>query len=225
MGVDEAGRGPLAGPVAAAAVMVPEGFDVQREFPGVNDSKLLTPQKRKEIYQLVLHRAERGDLRFCVRFSDHLYIDRFGITRAVRRSVWNGVRTLAPRQRSGQAPAVKILLDGLLQAPRGYAQETIVGGDRSMPLISLASVIAKVRRDTLMRRMAKAYPQYGFELHKGYGTKRHWAAISQFGLCEIHRRTYCLPARIAETPAKLAGKAGKVNNTLDVIAGGIVECA
>jgi len=193
IGVDEAGRAPLAGPVAVGCVSIPDGFDVRKEFPGVNDSKLLTPKKRAEIYALVLRRAERGDLRFCVRFSDHIYIDRFGITRAVRRSVWNGVRTLAPRINSEQAE-VKIFLDGLLQAPRQYKQETIIGGDRLVPLISLASIVAKVRRDKLMCRMAKLYPQYGFELHKGYGTRRHWDAINRFGLCDIHRRTYCSSA-------------------------------
>ena len=187
--MDEAGRGPLAGPVVAGAVIVPEGFDVKKEFPGVNDSKLLTPGKRAEIYALILRRQESGDLRFCVRFSDHFYIDSFGITRAVRRAVCSGVRTLAP------APdVVQVMLDGLLQAPRRYEQETIIGGDRLVPLISLASIIAKVRRDKLMRRMAKLYPQYGFELHNGYGTRRHLDAINQFGLCDIHRRTYCSSA-------------------------------
>lgn len=186
IGVDEAGRGPLAGPVAVGAVIVPERFDVKKEFPGANDSKLLTPKKREEIYALVLRRQEMGDLSFCVRFSDHFYIDSFGITRAVRRAVWNGVRTLAPAPRG-----TRVVLDGLLKAPRQYEQETIIGGDGRVPLISLASIVAKVRRDKLMLRMARLYPQYGFESHKGYGTRRHWDAINRHGLCEIHRRTYC----------------------------------
>ncbi|MEK7613054.1 MAG: ribonuclease HII [Patescibacteria group bacterium] len=186
IGVDEAGRAPLAGPVSVGVVRVPEGFDVAREFPGVKDSKKLSPDKREEIYRLLLKRQESGDVQFCVRFSDHLYIDSFGITRAVRRAVWSGVKFLAPD------PALaRVQLDGLLQAPCAYAQETIVHGDDLVPLISLASVVAKVRRDRLMRRLSRTYPEYYFELHKGYGTQTHWDAINMHGLCDIHRRTYC----------------------------------
>jgi ribonuclease HII len=189
LGVDEAGRSPLAGPVAVGTVAVSEGFDVAREFPDAKDSKLLSPQKREEIYVALRARELHGDLRFCVRFSDHAYIDEFGITRAVRRAIKNGIRTLAPR-----AEGVHVLLDGLLYAPRAYSQETVIHGDLLVPLISLASIVAKVRRDRLMRFMARTYPQYGFEVHKGYGTRAHRAAIKANGLCEIHRRTYCKSA-------------------------------
>ncbi len=186
IGVDEAGRAPLAGPVSVGVVAVPATFDVMREFPGVKDSKLLSEEKREEIYELLLKRKRRGDVRFTVRFSDHAYIDEFGITRAVARGVRGGVKYL------GREPArYKVLLDGLLHAPREYAQETIINGDELVPIISLASVAAKVERDRLMKRMAKRYPGYGFERHKGYGTRGHWAAINMLGLCAIHRHTYC----------------------------------
>lgn len=186
IGVDEAGRAPLAGPVAVGVVAVAEGFDVAREFPGVKDSKLLSEQKREEIYELLLERKRRGDVRFTVRFSDHLYIDEFGITRAVARAVRGGVMYL------GREPArYRVLLDGLLHAPHEFEQETIIKGDELVPVISLASVAAKVERDRLMKRMAKTYPGYGFEQHKGYGTRGHWAAIEELGLCAIHRLTYC----------------------------------
>lgn len=185
IGVDEAGRGPLAGPVAVGIVAVMSRLNLARMFPGLDDSKKLSPQKREEIYIEAAGRARAGELSFCVRFSGSAYIDRFGIVRAVRRGVWSGVRSLAPN------PAdAKVFLDGLLKAPPEYKQKTIIGGDALMPVISLASVVAKVRRDRLMERLAQQYPEYFFEQHKGYGTKKHLAAIGEFGLCDIHRRTY-----------------------------------
>lgn len=186
MGVDEAGRAPLAGPVSVGFVIVSERFDVLKEFPGVRDSKKLTEKKREEIYEKLLVRKRQGDLRFCVRYVDHLYIDEYGITRAVKRAIISGVRSLAP-----VPEGVQIKLDGLLYAPSQYAQETIIGGDDLVPIISLASVAAKVERDRLMKKFAKEYPDYGFERHKGYPTKAHYAALQEFGLCAIHRRTYC----------------------------------
>lgn len=194
IGVDEAGRGPLAGPVAVGAVLVPGNFDVLREFPGVKDSKRLSPQKRSEIYKKVLVRAEAGDIHFCVRFSSSKHIDTFGIVKAVSRAVAGSVRFLAPYSVDGKLPSpqnVRILLDGLLQAPSEYEQETIIHGDVLVPLISLASVVAKVRRDARMKRLALRFPEYGFAKHKGYGTSMHSAAIREFGLCTLHRSTFC----------------------------------
>ena len=185
LGVDEAGRGPLAGPVAVGIVAVPIGFDVLREFPGVKDSKLLSGQKRERIFEEVQKRVKRGDLRVCVRLSSQSYIDRFGITRAVRKAVWSGVRSLA-------APdGTVVLLDGLLRAPKEYTQRTITKGDFRVPVIGLASIMAKVTRDRLMEQLSAEYPEYGFEQHKGYGTLTHRRAIKHYGLTSIHRRTYC----------------------------------
>ena len=185
IGVDEAGRAPLAGPVSVAAVMVPEGFDILKEFPGVKDSKLLAPKKREALYKEALARSKAGEIRFCVRFSDRSYIDEFGITRAVRRAVARCVVAVAP-----SAEGVRVFLDGLLYAPSRYEQETIINGDALVPIISLASVLAKVKRDELMRKYGRMFPDYGFEVHKGYGAKRHREAIRKFGLCAIHRITY-----------------------------------
>lgn len=187
IGVDEAGRAPLAGPVSVGFVKVPLNFDVLREFPGTKDSKQLTASAREEIYEQLLEREKRGDVQFVVRFSDHLAIDELGITKAVKKAIISGVRALAPKPAT-----VSIKLDGLLYAPSQYVQETIINGDESQPIISLASIAAKVERDRLMKRMAKKFPNYGFEQHKGYGTKFHYAAIREFGLCDIHRRSYCI---------------------------------
>lgn len=186
IGVDEAGRGPLAGPVAVGVVKVPLGFNLRKHFPGVNDSKQLSEQKREELYELILQFARVGKLEFCVRFASAETIDSIGITKAVQRSIYSGVRSLAPEPKG-----VEILLDGLLHAPKEYKQKTIVRGDESQPIISLASIVAKVRRDRLMKQLAKKYPEYALEVHKGYGTSKHRALIKQFGLSSIHRRTYC----------------------------------
>ncbi len=185
VGVDEAGRGPLAGPVSVGVVAVPLGFDVLAEFPGVKDSKLLSAQKRESIFVEVERRASRGDLRFVVRFSDHSYIDEHGISRAVESAVHQGIRELV-------APAhAAVLLDGLLRAPANYMQRTIIKGDLRVPIIGLASILAKVVRDRTMEQYSALYPEYGFEAHKGYGTLEHQRAIKKFGLSAIHRRTFC----------------------------------
>jgi len=185
LGVDEAGRGPLAGPVAVGVVALPLGFDVLAEFPTVKDSKMLGPQKREKIFVEVERRASRGDLHFAVRFSSHDYIDRFGITHAVQTAVWSGVRELS-------SPAhATVMLDGLLRAPKEYLQRTVVHGDGLVPVIGLASILAKVTRDRTMEQLARLYPEYGFDQHKGYGTREHYVALRKHGLCDIHRKTYC----------------------------------
>ncbi len=176
LGVDEAGRGPLAGPVAIGVVKVTHHFDIRRAFLGVNDSKQISEALRETIYREMLGRRKAGEIDFCVRLVGAKTIDEIGITRAVRRGVWSGVRALSP-----DAAEVFIKLDGLLHAPVEYAQE---------PVISLASIAAKVTRDALMKRMAREYPQYAFELHKGYGTRKHYEAIEQWGPSAIHRRSF-----------------------------------
>ncbi len=185
LGVDEAGRGPLAGPVAVGVVAVPEGFDVAKEFPGVKDSKKLTEQKRERIFAMLEERVAQGDVRFAVEFSSALMIDTDGITKAVSAALARGVRALAP-----DAEGVEVLLDGSLKAPPEYEQKTIVHGDAIVPIISLASVAAKVSRDRLMLTFADQYPEYGLELHKGYGTKIHYAALKKYGPCAIHRSSF-----------------------------------
>jgi ribonuclease HII len=185
LGVDEAGRGPLAGPVAVGVVKVPVGMEIRSLFPGVNDSKQLTERVREDIYREMLGRRREGEMMFCVRFLSARTIDTIGITKAVKRGVWSGVRTLAP-----DPSQARVLLDGLLHAPPEYEQETIIKGDALEPVISLASIAAKVTRDRLMVRLAKEYPEYLFEVHKGYGTKKHYEAIEKWGISDIHRRSF-----------------------------------
>lgn len=186
IGVDEAGRGPLAGPVAVGIVRVPESFDILHEFAGINDSKKLSEKKREKIFEEAKKRLEAGDIHFCVKSVSAADIDRAGISRAVISGVHSGVLELAP-----ESAGVRVYLDGLLRAPEGYEQETIVGGDGKIPAIMLASVVAKVVRDRYMVSIAPDYPEYGFEAHKGYGTKAHQEAIRTHGLSVLHRRSFC----------------------------------
>lgn len=185
LGVDEAGRGPLAGPVAVGVVAVQEGFDVAREFPGVADSKKLSEKKREKLFSMLVAHVARGDVRYAVELESAETIDREGVASAVRQALSRAVNALAP-----DAALVRIQLDGALRAPVEYAQETIVNGDELIPLISLASIAAKVTRDRLMTELSVEHPHYGFEKHKGYGTKAHYEMLKKYGLCAIHRRSF-----------------------------------
>lgn len=185
LGVDEAGRGPLAGPVAVGVVSVPERFRITREFPGIVDSKQMTPMARAKMFRLMQKRMKEGDIQFCVRFTSPGRIDEWGLTRAVASATARAIRCLAP------APeGVSIYLDGLLKAPREYRQQTIIGGDEAVPIIALASIAAKVVRDRLMTELSKKYPDYGFEKHKGYSTELHYKRLKKYGPCSIHRRSF-----------------------------------
>jgi ribonuclease HII len=195
LGVDEAGRGPLAGPVAVGVVMVPDGFDVAKEFPGVADSKKLSEKKREEIFEAIIARVALGDARCTVELESAKAIDTEGIVPVIHRALARGVDTLT--QKLGHRVSkfytnigFHILLDGALRAPSTYSQETIIHGDALVPLISLASICAKVVRDRLMVELAKQYPEYGFEKHKGYGTKLHYEMLEKYGMCDIHRRSF-----------------------------------
>jgi ribonuclease HII len=185
LGVDEAGRGPLAGPVSVGVVAVEEGFDVAKEFPGVADSKKLSEKKREKIFEMLVARVAAGDLQYRVELESNEVIDQEGIAVAVRRALARGVNALAP-----DSAHVRVLLDGSLKAPPEYVRETIIGGDATVPVISLASIAAKVVRDRLMVELAQKYPEYGFEIHKGYGTKKHYEALKEHGLCVIHRQSF-----------------------------------
>ncbi|MBU6320997.1 MAG: ribonuclease HII [Patescibacteria group bacterium] len=187
IGVDEAGRGPLAGPVAVGVVRVAEGFDVAREFLGVKDSKQLSEPAREKLFALLEARAKQGDLAYRVCLGGHAQIDQLGITSASRHALARGIRALTSTM---QKSDFYIQLDGGLYAPKEFSQETIIRGDDLVPLISLASIAAKVTRDRLMTRMAAQYPAYGFERHKGYPTRAHYEALRRWGPCAIHRRSY-----------------------------------
>lgn len=186
IGIDEAGRGPLAGPVSVGAVMVPTDFDVA-SLRGVRDSKQLSEKKREEFFAVLSNLQDTGCLRFAVEFSSAPLIDKRGIVPAIRSAL---ARCL--KQLKAAPDDCSILLDGSLYAPAEYfSQKTIIRGDQTEPLISAASIAAKVSRDRFMRELAPRYPVYRFETHKGYGTLMHRRAIEQFGLSDIHRTSFC----------------------------------
>lgn len=185
VGVDEAGRGPLAGPVSVGLVKIPVDFDWEL-VPGVRDSKKISEKKRKVIYQRVLELHVQKKLSYVVKSVTAASIDSKGIAPAIVRAIDAGIADLECN------PATTFIkLDGSLRAPANYAQETIIKGDDKEQVIGLASIMAKVTRDKYMVEQASRYPQYGFEQHKGYGTKVHRAAIAQHGYTSIHRRSYC----------------------------------
>ena len=185
LGVDEAGRGPLAGPLAVGVVAYEEGYDLLSVLPGLNDSKKLSEKKRIELFKKVQEEMRAGNVRVAVKLSSAKMIDEKGVTYAISHALARGVRQLLPDPATG-----KVWLDGSLAAPAEYEQETVVGGDALIPAIMLASICAKVTRDYHMEKLAEEYPQYGFDVHKGYGTKAHYAALKLRGTCPEHRQLF-----------------------------------
>ena len=174
-GVDEAGRGPLEGPVCAAAVILPPNM----EIPGLNDSKKLSDKKRRELYPIIKEQA----IAYGIAFVDHEQIDEINILQATYMAMGQAIAQLSVKPELA-------LIDGNRAADFGVPTETVVHGDSLSASIAAASVLAKVSRDDYMLEMAKKYPQYGFEIHKGYGTKAHYAAITEHGTCPIHRMSF-----------------------------------
>ncbi len=185
VGVDEAGRGPLAGPVAVGVVAVAEGYDILAAFPGLNDSKKISEKKREVLFQKLQEEMRAGNVRATVTLASAAMIDGKGIAYAVRHGVWKGVRALLPDPEGGV-----VYLDGSLKAPPEYRQETVIGGDATIPAIMLASIAAKVTRDRRMLRLDAEHPLYAFAKHKGYGTKEHRDLIREHGPCEEHRKSF-----------------------------------
>lgn len=184
VGLDEVGRGPLAGPVTVCAVLKPKRF-LWKNF---KDSKKLTPKKREEFF------LKFKNFQHAVASVGPAIIDKIGMFAATRLAVGRCLEKLKIKNKKSktQIQDYKILLDGSLYAPRTYQnQQTIIKGDEKIPLIAAASIIAKVQRDRHMVRMHKKFPEYGFAIHKGYGTKLHQEAIRRHGLCKIHRRSFC----------------------------------
>lgn len=174
-GVDEAGRGPLAGPVCAAAVILPP----HTRIPGLNDSKKLTDKKRRELFPVICEQA----LAYGIGMATEQEIDEINILQA----------TFLAMQRAMDGLQVRpdlALIDGNRQKDFGLPVKTVVKGDSLSANIAAASVLAKVTRDDLMIRQAEQFPEYGFEIHKGYGTKAHYAALEQYGPSPIHRMTF-----------------------------------
>jgi ribonuclease HII len=174
-GVDEAGRGPLAGAVYAAAVILP--FEV--DIPGLNDSKKLTEKKREELYAMIIDTAEA----YAIASVDHKIIDEINILNATYLAMNRSIDALSLK------PSIS-LIDGNRSTGITHANKCITGGDGISASIAAASILAKVSRDRYMMEMAEIYPQYVFERHKGYGTKLHYERLREFGPCEIHRVSF-----------------------------------
>ena len=174
-GVDEAGRGPLAGPVCAAAVILPDGL----EIPGLTDSKKLTDKKRRELFPIIQEKA----VAYGIGLASEQEIDAVNILQATYLAM---ERALAQLNRKPDM----VLIDGNRAKDFGLPVRTVVKGDSLSANIAAASVLAKVTRDDLMIALAETYPQYGFAIHKGYGTKAHYAALTQHGASPVHRRTF-----------------------------------
>lgn len=174
-GVDEAGRGPLAGPVCAAAVILPEGV----EIPGLDDSKKLTDKRRRELYDVIVQQA----VSYGIALVDEKKIDEINILQATLLAMVEAVSQLSPQ------PGLA-LVDGNREPVLPMPCETIVGGDGKCAAIAAASILAKVTRDRLMEKLDGQYPEYGFAVHKGYGTRRHYEALRKYGPCPIHRQSF-----------------------------------
>ena len=174
-GVDEAGRGPLAGPVCAAAVILPPNL----EIPGLNDSKKLTDKKRRELFPIIQEQA----IAYGIAFASEQEIDEHNILQATFLAMQRAIDQL-------EGKAKFALIDGNREKDFGIPVRTVVKGDSRSANIAAASVLAKVTRDIYMEELAEKYPQYGFEIHKGYGTKAHYAALTEHGASEVHRKTF-----------------------------------
>ena len=175
-GIDEAGRGPLAGPVVVAGVIMPQDSMIE----GVNDSKKVSEKKREKLYDLILEEA----ISYSVAIIGQDVIDEINILNATKQGVTNVVEGLAVK------PDL-ILVDALTHInTKGIPYDSIIKGDAKCYNIAVASIVAKVTRDRIMRQWDEVYPQYGFEKHKGYGTAAHIQAIKEYGLCPLHRRSF-----------------------------------
>ena len=174
-GIDEAGRGPLAGPVYAAAVLLPEGLVIE----GLNDSKKLSEKKREALFDVICENA----IAYGIGFADEKEIDEINILQATYLAMHRAYDNM-------QQKCDYVLVDGNRMPPMPVEGETIVKGDAKSPSIAAASILAKVSRDRVMLEYAKQYPEYEFEKHKGYGTKAHTEALLQHGPSPIHRKTF-----------------------------------
>ena len=174
-GVDEVGRGPLAGPVVAAAVILPEDFDV----PGVDDSKKLSEKRREELFDIITERA----VAYGIGMADHSIIDEINILQATKLAMKEAISSL-------QQQPDYILFDAMRIDDLEIPQESVIKGDAKVLAVAAASIVAKVTRDRMMAEYSTEYPGYAFEKNKGYGTKAHYEGLRAYGMCPIHRRTF-----------------------------------
>lgn len=185
-GIDEAGRGPLAGPVVVACVVMPKESMIE----GVNDSKKVAEKKREKLYEEIINEA----IAYGVGIISQEEIDRINILNATKEGLTTAIKEmekdLKEKQRGFEKPDI-ILVDALTKIDTDHIPyRSIIKGDAKSYSIAAASIIAKVTRDRIMRQWAEVYPMYGFEKHKGYGTAAHIAAIKEYGLCPLHRRSF-----------------------------------
>ena len=182
-GTDEAGRGPLAGPVVAACVVLPEDFDVI----GVDDSKKLSEKKREELFDKIQAKA----LAIGVGISDHISIDQINILQATKKAMKEAFLEAETRLKEKTGQSIDVLLaDAVTLEELDVPQEAIIKGDAKSLSIAAASIIAKVTRDRIMLEYHRQYPWYGFDRNKGYGTKAHYQGIGAYGITPIHRKTF-----------------------------------
>ena len=202
VGIDEVGRGPISGPVAVGAVLIfyEHYKKVEKLFPVVKDSKKLSAKARESWLVNIREAEQKGYLTSKVSFVSSAEIDKKGIAPSIRKALAEALETVVSKGRSlriwakvrpWETTEVRVLLDGGLKAPAQYAfQETIIKGDEKELAIALASIVAKVTRDEMMTKLAKKFPEYGFEQHKGYGTRAHYAALKKHGLSKHHRKSF-----------------------------------
>ena len=194
LGIDEAGRGPLAGPVAVGAVSVPIDFNPttlklrgarKNFFKGIKDSKQLTSDERELWFELAMEAKRRGELDFKVSLVSEKVIDKHGIAYALRLGIKRCIKALSITEDS------QIFLDGALKAPSKFKHQlTVIRGDEKIPVISLASICAKVIRDRKMVRLGEKFPEFNFDANKGYGTFLHIKAIKKYGTTPLHRTSF-----------------------------------
>ena len=185
IGIDEVGRGPIAGPVAVGAFVFLKP-EAKKLFRGVKESKQLSEQKREYWFGLIQEAKRSGLVDFHVTFQSEKVIDTKGLSYAIKKALSTSLYAL-----NIEPIQVTVLLDGSLKAPVEYVnQKTIIKGDEKEMVIALASICAKVLRDRKMNAIATKYPEYGFEMHKGYGTRRHYATIKKYGILSIHRKSF-----------------------------------
>lgn len=201
IGIDEAGRGPLAGPITLSAFLAPSNLHnklIKILGGKIKDSKQFSSKRREEIYKEFLKlksktpRLSSGQVFFSVSHVSNKIIDKKGISYATRLGIKRSLKKLEHKDQKNKGRPCSVRLDGSLKAPKEFKnQKTIIKGDEKDVFIACASIVAKVCRDRLMCRLAKKYPRYSLEIHKGYGTKLHYKLIRKFGISEIHRKSFC----------------------------------
>ncbi len=189
IGIDEVGRGPIAGPVVVCACAIRDGLDITHYFPKgiLRDSKKLSEKQRATILEAIKSHVQADEILFGIGETSAERIDEIGIVSSIKEAMLQALTVL---HNEGVSKESFVYLDGSLHAPETYKQETVIKGDEKIPQISLASIFAKGYRDDLMVELSKAYPGYGFESHVGYGTASHYKVIQEKGLTKLHRRTF-----------------------------------